>query len=70
MELRRGVVKSFDAGTYRATVQLAGSLAVWLEGIAVARNIPSAEMVAGRYCALVFFDPANPGDGVIVAVYT
>ncbi len=70
MELRRGVVKSFDAGTYRATVQLAGSLAVWLEGIAVARNIPSAEMVAGRSCALVFFDPANPGDGVIVAVYT
>ncbi len=70
MELRRGVVKCFDAGTYRATVQLAGGLAVWLEGIAVARNIPSAEMVAGRSCALVFFDPANPGDGVIVAVYT
>lgn len=70
MELRRGVVKSFDAGTYKATVQVAGSLAVWLEGVAVARNIAAAEMVAGRSCALVFFDPANPGDGVIIAVYT
>lgn len=69
MELRRGVVKSFDAGTYKAAVQMAGSLAVWLEGIAVARNIPPSEMVAGRSCAMVFFDPANPGDGVVIAVY-
>jgi hypothetical protein len=27
-------------------------------------------MVAGRRCALVFFDDANPGDAVLVAVYT
>lgn len=70
LEIKRGVVKSFDSGTYKATVQVAGSLSVWLEGVAVARNIPAAEMAAGRYCALVFFDEANPTDAVLVAVYT
>ncbi|MFH1484527.1 MAG: hypothetical protein ABIH46_00505 [Chloroflexota bacterium] len=70
MEIRRGVVKSFDSGNYRAAVQVAGSLSVWLEGVAVARNIQAAEMVAGRYCVLVFFDAANPGAAVLVAVYS
>ncbi len=70
MELKRGILKSFDAGTYKATIQVAGSLSVWLEGVAVARNIPAGEMVPERACALVFFDPGNPQDGVVIAVYT
>jgi hypothetical protein len=69
METRKGVVKAFDAGTYKATVQVAGSLSVWLAGVAVARNIASAEMVAGRSCAVLFFDAANPQDAVVVAVW-
>ena len=70
MEVRKGVIKGFDSGTYRATVQVAGSLSVWLEGVPVARNIPSSEMVAGRHCALIFFDETNPQDAVLVAVYS
>jgi len=70
MALRKGVVKAFDSGTYTATVQVAGSLAVWLSGVPVARNIAQAEMVAGRQCAVLFFDEGNPSDGVLVAVYT
>ncbi len=70
MEVRRGVVKAFDSGSYRATVQVAGSLSVWLEGLPVARNIEAADMVAGRSCAVIFFDEANPQDAVLVAVYT
>ncbi|MBI1885430.1 MAG: hypothetical protein HYS09_03825 [Chloroflexi bacterium] len=70
MTLVRGVVKAFDSGTYKATVQLSGSLAVWLEGLAVARNIAAAEIVAGRRCAVAFFDEANPKDAVVIAVYT
>ncbi|MBI2304695.1 MAG: hypothetical protein HYU86_08130 [Chloroflexi bacterium] len=69
MEVKRGVVKAFDSNTYRATVQVAGSLPVWLEGVAVARNIPAGEMVAGRYCALIFFNPANPADALLVGIY-
>ena len=70
MEVRRGVIKGFDSGSYKATVQVAGSLSVWLEGIAVARNTPSSEVIAGRRCALIFFDETNPEDAVLVAVYT
>jgi len=69
VELRCGVIKAFDSGSYKATVQLLGSLSVWLEGLAVARNIPAAEMVVGRNCALIFFDETNPNDAVLVAVW-
>jgi hypothetical protein len=69
MEIRRGIVKGFDAGSYKATVQVEGSLSVWLEGIVVARNIPSSEMTVGRGCALVFFAESNPNDAVLIAVW-
>lgn len=70
MEVKKGVIKSFSSSTYKATVQVAGSLSVWLENVPVARNIPSAEMVSGRNCTILFFDPTNPKDAVVVAVYT
>jgi hypothetical protein len=69
MEIRKGEVKASDSGSYTATVQVAGSLSVWLEGVPVARNIPAAEMVTGRACAVLFFDPSNPKDAVVLAVY-
>ena len=69
MKLKSGVVKDFDANSYQSTVQVLGSLSVWLEGIAVARNIPAAEMVTGRSCAVAFFDETNPDDAVLVAVW-
>lgn len=69
MEIKRGVVKGFDAGTYTATVQITGSLSMWLEGVPVSRGIPSAEMAAGRSCAVIFFDDSNPKDAVLWAVW-
>jgi hypothetical protein len=70
MNVRRGVVKNFNAVTYKATVQVAGSLSVWLEEVPVARNIASGEMVAGRRCALIFFSASDPRDALLVGVYT
>ena len=70
MTVRRGEVKAFDAGSYTATVQVAGSLAVWLSGVPVARNIAAVEIVTGRRCAVLFFDEPNPQDAVLIAVYT
>ena len=69
MELRCGIVKAFDANSYKATVQVVGSLSVWLEGLAVSRDIPEVEMVTGRSCAMMFFDETNPNDAVLVAVW-
>ena len=70
MRLRKAVLRTFNSGNYTATVQLGGSLKVYLEDIAVARNLPLAEMVSGRKVAVVFFDEYNAKEAVVVAVYT
>ncbi len=70
MSSRKGVLKSFNSGNYTATVQLASSYKVYLEDISVARNIPSAEMTAGRRVGVVFFDERNVKEAVLIAVYT
>ncbi len=70
MRLRKAVLRSFNSGNYTAIVQLASSYKVYLEDIAVARNLPSAEMVTGRKVAVIFFDEHNPKEAVVVAVYT
>lgn len=69
MKLKKGILKAFDANSYTATIQLAGSYKVYLEDVAVARNIPSGEMVSGRKTAVLFFDEYNPREAVLVAVY-
>ncbi len=69
MRLRKAVLKSFNSGDYTATVQLASSYKVYLEGIAVARNIPAAEVALGRKVAVIFFDENNAKDAVVIAVY-
>ena len=70
MRLRKAILKSFDSGNYTATVQLTGSYKVYLEDITVARNLPAAEMTAGRKVAIIFFDESNPKEAVVIAVYT
>jgi len=70
LSLIKGVLQSFNSGNYTATVRLAGSYKVYLEDITVARNLPSGEMTAGRKVAVIFFDENNPGEAVVVAVYT
>jgi len=68
--IKKGILKSFDSGTYLATVQIAGSLSVWLENIPTSRAIPASEMVSGRSVAVLFHDAGNPSDAVVVAVWT
>jgi hypothetical protein len=70
MNVRKGTVKGFNAGPYTATVQVAGSLSVWLADVPVARNIAATEMVVGRRCALIFFSESDPRDALVVGVYT
>ena len=70
MKLRKGELRGFNSGNYTATVRLASSYKVYLEEVTVARDMPSAEMVAGRKVAVIFFDENNPKEAVVVAVYT
>ncbi len=69
MLIKKGILKAWYSATYTANVQISGSGKAYLEGIKVARNIPSAEMIAGRSVAIIFWDKSNAGDAVIIAVY-
>ena len=70
MSLRKAILKSFNPGDYTASIQLAGSYKVYLEGIAVARNLSASEMAVGRKVAVIFFDEHNAKEAVVVGVYT
>lgn len=69
MSMMKAVLKSFDSGNYIATIEITGSHKTYLEDIPVARNLPVAEMSAGRKLAVIFFDEHNAKDAVVVAVY-
>ncbi len=70
MKLKKAELRSFNSGNYTATVRLASSYKVYLEDVAVARNLPAVEMVTGRRVAVLFFDEHSPKEAVVVAVYT
>ena len=63
-----GILKNFDSGTYKAGIQLAGSLTTYFDNINVARNIASADMIIGRRVILVV-PGGNPRDAVVIAVF-
>ena len=64
--IKKAILKSFDSTSYTATVQLEGSLSLWLTNVKVSRGIPSGEMVAERWVAILFF---SPEDALIVGVF-
>jgi hypothetical protein len=70
MSLKSAELESFNAVNYTAVICLSGGYKVYLEDVTVARNLPSAEMSAGRKVAVIFFDENNPKEAVITAVYT
>ena len=70
MTTLKGILKAFNSGTYTATVQIEGSLSVWLEHVPVSRGIASGEMVTGRTVIVMFMDESNPLDAVVSAVWT
>lgn len=68
-EPHTGILKAWDSVNWLATVQLTGSLTLWLKQVPTSRGIPSAEMVVGRRVAALLFDPTNPADAVVTAVW-
>lgn len=67
--LVRAVLKSFDPATYTATVQLLGSRSAYLDAVPVSRGLPAAELLPGRDCVLVQFEPTDPSDCLVLGVH-
>jgi hypothetical protein len=68
--LKRGVIKAYEAAAHKASVQMEGSLSVWLASVPVATDIPPAEVLAGRECAVLLFGEGdNPDDAVVLTIH-
>jgi len=66
--LEVGILKNFDSGTYKAGVQLAGSLTTYFDNISVAKNIPLSALVIGNYVILAI-PGGNPRDACVIATW-
>jgi len=64
--LQLGILKTWNADTHQAGVQLVGSLTTYLDNISVATNIAPQAMVVGNY-VLVAIPGGNPRDACVVA---
>jgi len=64
--LELGILKTWNSTTYKAGVQLVGSLTTYLDDISVSVSIPSTAMVVGNY-VLVAIPGGNPRDACVVA---
>ena len=65
--IKKGILKAFNSTPYTATIQVQGSLSVWLEDVPMSRT---AEMVTGRNVFLLFLEAGNIEGAVVVAVCT
>ncbi len=68
-QIARGIIRGFNATSYEATVQLAGSTATWLPGIPTSAALPIGLLRDGARCAVAFFNPADPTDACLFAVF-
>lgn len=62
-------MQAFDSASYTATIVLARAPDASLAGVPVSRAIGASLLVAGAVVAVLFFDPNNAGDAMIVGVY-
>jgi hypothetical protein len=67
--VKHGHIRAYDSGTHKATVQYTESLGQHVAGVPVCQSIAASAVVVGRQCVVVEFDPANPADAVIIAIY-
>ena len=66
----KAVLRVWYNVNWKATVEPVGVLPTYLTSIPVARNIPDAEMVLGRYVAVQTFGVGKAQEAVVVAVWT
>lgn len=53
MEIRKGVVRAYDAGNHKADVQIIGSMATVVADVPVAEDVGA--LSGGEICAVLFF---------------
>jgi hypothetical protein len=68
MLLELAILKNFDPDTYKAGVQLAGSLTTYFDDVPVSRAIPTSALVIGNRVILAI-PGDNPKDACVIATW-
>lgn len=66
---KRGLMISFDPGTYTASVLILEATSEYLTGVPVACHMDGTSAQVNTPCLVFFFDESNPSDAVVLAVY-
>lgn len=67
--IRRGILQSFDAASYTATVLIIEATNYVLQSVPIATSMDGTSAIVGAACAVLFFDESNHTDAVIIAIY-
>ncbi len=67
--IRRGIIQSFNPVSYTATVLLLEATSAALQNVPISNSVDGTSVVAGAYCAVLFFDANNYADAVVLACY-
>jgi hypothetical protein len=68
MLLELAILKNFNSGTYKAGVQLVGSLTTYFDEVPVSRAIPTSALVIGNRVILAI-PGDNPKDACVIATW-
>ena len=66
--VRKGIVRAYDAVNHKADVQIVGSHPTLIAALRVATDIPAGDVVAGRQCTVLFLDPSNQDDALVLTI--
>lgn len=69
MVIKRGILQTFNATSYTASVLFFEATSYALTGIPVANHIDGTSGLVGALCAVLFFDEHNPQDAVVIATF-
>src|SRR5215467_10228542 len=69
LAIKRGIITAFNPATYLASVLIIEATSATLDNVPIANHIDGTSAIVTAYCAVLFFDEANPNDCVIIATY-
>src|SRR6266849_808551 len=69
MIIKRGIIQSFSASSYTASVLLFEATSHFLTDVPVSNTLDGTSGLVGAWCAVLFFDGQNPQDAVVIATF-
>lgn len=69
MDIRRAVIRAYNAALHQADLQLAGGGPTNITAIPVSKQIPGSIVAPGTGAAVLFFDQLSREDAIVFAIF-